>query len=285
MPKFQSNDMHTTTNDQPNTKDLFEEEDKMSANSIARTSFRLDRSGVLDCKTGLPIFTISTKEDHILCLPFGRSALTVTQSDTNAAIGTINVSKLLLNASIITLSINGRSTSLQHPPENPRWELKSTSLSGRKRQRTTLFWKRDEHISQTVVLVDAKETGDILARIDGDMLVFENTGLRNETVNEIVVSAIALAEHARKRTGDSNTNNLSRSIGDIAAETRQSLKAARNASNHHAKVRLDNRASRHHGASSGGFAFVGLNGAVGGGYDGGGGGGCGGGDGGGGGGC
>lgn len=219
MPKSQSNDMHTTTNDQPNTKDLFEEEDKMSANSITRTSFRLDRSGVLDCKTGLPIFTISTKEDHILCLPFRKSTLTVTQSDTNATIGTINVSKLLLNASIITLSINGRSTSLQHPPEYPRWELKSTSLSGRKRQRTTLFWKRDEHISQTVVLVDAKETGDILARIDGDMLVFENTGLRNETVNEIVVGAIALAEHARKRNGNSNIKNLSGSIGDIAAST------------------------------------------------------------------
>ena len=275
--------MHTTTNDQPNTKDLFEEEDKMSANSIARTSFRLDRSGVFDCKTGLPIFTISTKEGHILCLPFGKSTLTVTQSDTNAAIGSINVSKL--NASIIILSINGRSTLLQHPPEHPRWELKSTSLSGRKRQRTTLFWKRDEHILHTVVLVDAKNTGDILARIDGDMLVFENTGLRNETVNEVVVSAIALAEHARKRTGDSSINNLSRSIGDIAAETRQSLKAARNASNHHAKARLDHRASRHHGASSGGFAFVGLAGAGGGGgggFDGGGGGCGGGGDGGGG---
>lgn len=208
----------------------------MSANFIARSSFQLDRSGILDYKTQLPIFTITTKEDHILCLPFGKSTLTITQSDTNATVGTINVSKL--NASKIKLSINGRGTSFAHPPQHAHWELKSTSLYDRKQKQTTLFWKRDEKTPRTVVLVDAQKTGNILARINGDMLVFEKTGLRNETVNEIVVSAVALAEHARKRTENPNMNDLSQCIGDIASECRQTLRSSRNASRSHAKSTL-----------------------------------------------
>ena len=263
--------MQAITNSQPNIKDLSEEEDNMSANSVARTSFQLERSGILDCKTQLPIFTITTKEDHILCLPFGKSTLTITQSDTSATVGTINVSKL--NASHIKLSINGRSTSLAHLPHNPHWELKSTSLYDRKRKQETLFWKRDEKTPRTVVLVDAPKFGNILARIDGDMLFFEKTGLRNETVNEIVFSAVALAEHARKRTGNPDTNNLSRCIGDIAAECRQTLKASRNAHRSQVKVRRERHTSSRHGVGSGGFVFAGFAGGTDGG-GGGGGGGC-----------
>lgn len=266
---------------QPNTlppsekpQGLFEE----NHDEIPRPSLRLTESEVVDCETQLPLFTIATKPEHILCIPFGNPALTITHIRTNKILGAIRFPKL--SKSTIPLGINGRGLSLTHAPDHLYWELESTSFSGRRRKRTTTFWKRDEQNPHTVVLVDALEIGTILARIDGDVLVFENDDLGYGNMNEIVVSAVALAEHARRRLGDSDLRDLGWSIGSIADECRVSSRAGHCASSRHGQLRNDRRASSRHGASSGGFAFAGF--AAGGGGDGGGGGGGGGCDGGGG---
>lgn len=259
---------------------LFEE----NHDDIPRPSLRLAESEVVDCETQLPLFTIATKAEHILCIPFGNPALTIAHIRTNKILGAIRFPKL--SNSMIPLRINGRGLSLTHAPKHPYWELESTSFSDRRRKRTTKFWKRDEQNPRTVVLVDALKIGTTLARIDGDVLVFENDDLGHENMNEILVSAVALAEHARRRLGDSDLRDLGRSIGNIADEHRVSSRADHCASSRHGKLRNDRRASSRHGASSGGFAFAGFAAAGGGdGSGGGGGGGDGGGGGGGGGGC
>jgi hypothetical protein len=241
---------------QPNTlppsekpQGLFEEHH----HHIPRPSLRLDKSVVIDCETQLPLFTIATKAEHILCIPFGNPALTITHIRTKKILGAIRSPKM--SKSMILLSINGHGLLLEHAPDHPYWELESTSLADRKRKRTTLFGKRDEKVSRTVVLVDSLETGNVLARIDEDSLVFENDDLRYETMNEIVVSAVALAEHARRRIGDSDIRDLSRGIGDIAGKCRQSSKRRRNTSSHHGKLQKDRRATSRRGARSEGFVF------------------------------
>ncbi|KAM0707045.1 hypothetical protein Q7P35_006376 [Cladosporium inversicolor] len=148
--------------------------------------------------------------------PLGNSSLTITHTRTNKTLGSIRFPKL--SKSTIPLGINGRGTLLEHAPDKPHWELKSTSIFDRKRKPTTLLWKRDERLWRTVVLVDVAETRNVLARIDGDLLVFEDEDLSFESMNEIVVSAVVLAEHARRRMGDEEVGDLGRSIGDIAGE-------------------------------------------------------------------
>lgn len=277
--------MHFTKPSQPpapppseKPQGLFEEHH----DAIPLASLRLAKSEVIDCETQSPLFTITPKANHIFCPPLGNSSLTITHTRTNKTLGSIRFPKL--SKSTIPLGINGRGTLLEHAPDKPHWELKSTSIFDRKRKPTTLLWKRDERLWRTVVLVDVAETRNVLARIDGDLLVFEDEDLSFESMNEIVVSAVVLAEHARRRMGDEEVGDLGRSIGDIAGECCERPKVIRYASSpsQNGKLRKERRASSRHGASSGGFAFAGFAAGGYGGGDGGGGGGGGGCDGGGG---
>lgn len=247
---------------------------------IPLASLRLAKSEVIDCETQSPLFTITTKAERTLCLfPFGSPALTITHIRTNRALGSIRFPKP--SKSTIPLGINGRGTLLEHASDKPHWELKSTSTFDRRRKPTTLLWKRDERLPRTVVLVNVAETRTILARIDGDLLVFEDEDLSFESINEILVSAVALAEYARRRLGDEEVSDLGQRIGDIAGECCERPKVSRYPSgpSQHGKLRKERRASCRHGASSGGFAFAGFaaggyGGGDGGGGGGGGGGGC-----------
>lgn len=64
-------------------------------------------------------------------------------------------------------------------------------------------WQRDKTSKQRcVVLVDKKINGRARARISGDILFIMDLELSNETVREIVMTAIALAEHVRRQRRD-----------------------------------------------------------------------------------
>ena len=136
-----------------------------------------------------------------------------------------------------------------------------------------------------MILVKAEKPYNALARIEGDLLIFENEGLSSEGMNEILVGAVALAEHARRRMGDVEVGKLGRIIGEIAGEYGERPKLGRDASSRSSqnwKLRKERRASRSYGRRDGGFAFAGFAAGGYGGGDGGGGGGGGGCDGGGG---
>lgn len=49
-----------------------------------------------------------------------------------------------------------------------------------------------------MILTDAKKHGNVIARMQRDILSFEKAGLRSETLDEIVLTAVALAEHVRR---------------------------------------------------------------------------------------
>jgi hypothetical protein len=70
--------------------------------------------------------------------------------------------------------------------------------------------------ARNIVLVDAKKNGSILARIDGDVLIFEQGHLSDKTLDDITVTAVALAELRKRVVGSSDVSSLSQSIGDTA---------------------------------------------------------------------
>jgi hypothetical protein len=61
-------------------------------------------------------------------------------------------------------------------------------------------WQRDKTRRQRgVVLVDKKINGRVIARISGDTLTLIDLELSGETAREVVMTAIALAEHVRRQ--------------------------------------------------------------------------------------
>lgn len=66
------------------------------------------------------------------------------------------------------------------------------------------------------MLEDAKRHGNVLARIKGDLLTFEKARLSQESCEEIVVSAVAMAEAARRQKKKSDIVDLASALGDFA---------------------------------------------------------------------
>lgn len=67
------------------------------------------------------------------------------------------------------------------------------------------------------MLEDAKRHGNVLARIKGDLLTFEKARLSQESCEEIVVSAVAMAEAARRQKKKSDIVDLASALGDFAS--------------------------------------------------------------------
>lgn len=57
----------------------------------------------------------------------------------------------------------------------------------------------------------------ILARIKGDLLTFAKESLTDETYDEIIVSAVAMAEAARRVGKDKDVLDLASTSGDFTA--------------------------------------------------------------------
>jgi hypothetical protein len=250
-----------------------------NADHIPCEPVRLDRSGVLDNKTQLPVFNITVETAHATCFGRGNTVLSVTHSTTKALLGTVRLPKPI--TAICRLSINGCDTALMCSRLQQHWKFKATSLDDHKWKRISWYWKRDRPSDRSFALVDAKQNGSILARIDRDMLVFEQVGLSNKALGDIIVSAVALAELARRNAGNSDVNDLGQSIGDIVLGHQKISHGGHRASHHKAHHR-SYHSSSHHGAGAGGAIFAGIAASGDGGGGGGGGMGCGGGDGGGG---
>ena len=67
------------------------------------------------------------------------------------------------------------------------------------------------------MLEDAKKHGIVLARLKGDMLTFDKGHLTEANYDEIVISAIAMAEAARRAGKSNELVDLAQAVGDFAA--------------------------------------------------------------------
>ena len=109
--------MQTTTRSRPEAlvltekpHDLSDEQDSTNNDAAPRPPVRLEPSRLTDCKTHLPLFTVTPKPVRVPCLPFGKFALAVKHSATNAALGTIRFSRS--SPDMIWFEVNGRDKAL-----------------------------------------------------------------------------------------------------------------------------------------------------------------------------
>lgn len=66
------------------------------------------------------------------------------------------------------------------------------------------------------MLEDAKRKGTVIARMKGDLLTFESAKLSPEVYDEVVLSAIAMAEAARRQKRKSDIADIGGAVADFA---------------------------------------------------------------------
>lgn len=66
------------------------------------------------------------------------------------------------------------------------------------------------------MLTDAKKHGNVMARMKIDVLSFERA-MAAETADEIILSACALAEYARREKKNGEVADIAGAIGDATA--------------------------------------------------------------------
>lgn len=67
------------------------------------------------------------------------------------------------------------------------------------------------------MLTDSKKHGHVLARMQKDVLRFEKAGLNAAMIDEITMTAIALAEHARRQSKSGEVTDLANSFADAGS--------------------------------------------------------------------
>lgn len=67
------------------------------------------------------------------------------------------------------------------------------------------------------MLVDSKRDGQVLARMKGDLLKFEKPRLDHEAYDGIVMTAISMAEAARRQKRKSDIADIGCAIGGLSS--------------------------------------------------------------------
>lgn len=111
----------------------------------------------------------------------------------------------------IDLTVNGRFTSISHSLIHNRWGFQSTT---RPNMDEKWYWKKDKSTGGAK-LEGSKKNGHTLARMKGDLLTFENR-LSDASYDEVLLSAIAMAEAARRAKRKGDISDLASAIGDFA---------------------------------------------------------------------
>ena len=71
------------------------------------------------------------------------------------------------------------------------------------------------------MLEDAKRKGHSLARMKGDLLAFEQARLSSASYEEVLLSAIAMAEAAKRQQKTHTSHDIGLSIGDFTSSVCQ----------------------------------------------------------------
>lgn len=159
---------------------------------------RLWDSCVKDIKTGHTVFNLTqtpTARRGFLSLP-SKPSLAVVVPGSEVSVGLIRIGNF--HTSAIDITIHDRQ--LKVSPSTwgyPRdWTFTPNLIAVSEPWR----WKRDKTYKQRgVILVDKKINGRAIARISGDTLTLVDLEISGETAREVVMTAIALAEHVRRQ--------------------------------------------------------------------------------------
>ncbi|KAM0694429.1 hypothetical protein Q7P36_004784 [Cladosporium allicinum] len=260
LPHQGSNSPHIQPDPLPphsNPQDLSPTQSRAFAGPMPCTPIRLGKEDVFERNTNMLILSISRKSVHMPSFLSSKPLLTVTRCNTNTLLGTILFHHM--STSDIDLSINGRETRLSPSRLHKRWAFQPTSVTDTKNRPSEWYWKRDKLLSRSVILFDSKKRGRTIARIDGSILTFEQAGLGQETLDEIVMTAVTLAEHARRHGKNADVGDLGGNIADLV-ETRHADGSS--GTTHHGG---GSHHGGHHGSGHGGFFGIGGDGGGGGG--------------------
>lgn len=162
---------------------------------------------------------------HLPTFLSSKPLLTLTHCATNARLGTIRFHSLTTSDIEITTREYQQTTLSSSGLLHTRWSFLPTSATSSQ----AWVWQRDKTFKRAVVLTDAKKRGKELARIERDVLSFEQVGLSDEAVGEIVLTAVALGEHVRRKSKRGEVADLAGAIADGVS----SLDGGGGSSHHH----------------------------------------------------
>ncbi|KAF7192424.1 hypothetical protein HII31_06456 [Pseudocercospora fuligena] len=171
---------------------------------------RLGKDEVWDSRSGFAMFLITREAAHMPSFLSTKPLLTVTRLSTNVPMGHIKFHSML--SSDIELTINGRETTISHSILHNRWAFRSTTCPN---QDEKWYWSKDKKTGGAK-LEDNKKKGRVLAKMKGDLLTFEAGRMSDSNYEEILLSAVAMAEAAR-RASKGNVTDLASSIGELAS--------------------------------------------------------------------
>ena len=151
-----------------------------------------------DIKTGRTVFNLTqtpTTRRGFLSLP-SKPSLAVVVPGSEVSVGLIRIGNFHTSAIDITIhdqQLKVSPSSWGYPRD---WTFTPSSIAVSEPWR----WKRDKTRKQRgVILVDKKINGRVIARISGDTLTLIDLEISGETAREVVMTAIALAEHVRRQ--------------------------------------------------------------------------------------
>jgi hypothetical protein len=195
-----------------NPQTLTQSQSEAFVGSQPISAVHVGKDEVRSSATGLAEFRIHRETGRMPSVFSTKPVVTVTKIESAITVGTIRFHTITSNR--IDLTINGRETSIAHSGiVHNRWSFLSTTTPN---ESVRYCWKKDRS-TRGAMLEDSKRSGNVLARMKGDLLSFEKPRLSAESYDEIVVSAIAMAEAARRQKRKSDIVDIASAIGDFTS--------------------------------------------------------------------
>lgn len=189
---------------------------QMQSNAYQNSSpippVRLGRDAILDAQTGYVMFVMNREAAHMPSFLSSKPILSCTRSSNGTLMGQVRFHTL--TSSSIDLTVNGRGTSISHSGFiHNRWGFQSTTCVNKEE---IWYWKKDKETGGAR-LEDSKKNGHLLAKMKGDLLTFEKGRLGQASYEEVLLSAIAMAEAARRQKKNADIADLASAIGAFAS--------------------------------------------------------------------
>ncbi|EME41810.1 hypothetical protein DOTSEDRAFT_74018 [Dothistroma septosporum NZE10] len=179
--------------------------------SAARAPVRVGKEDVYDSQTGFALFVITREAAHVPSFLSSKPLITVMRVN-GTTMGTVRFHSI--TTSSIDLICDGHPTRISHSGLlHNGWGFQPASCPGEKER-----WRwTSDRATKSAKLVDSKKDGQVLARMKGDLLTYEEGRLSSESYNEVLLSAIAMAEAARRAKRNGDLVDLGSAIGDFVS--------------------------------------------------------------------
>lgn len=175
---------------------------------------RIGKDAIQNLESGLMVLRIEREAAHMLSIISTKPIVRVRSATSGSLLGSIRFHAITSND--IDLSLHGRSTALSHSGlVHSRWEFRPTT---RPEGEGKWHWKKDK-ITGGAKLGDARKGGNVLARMKGDLLTFETSRLSTASYDEVLLSAVAMVEAARRQKRNGDIVDIASAMGDFASTT------------------------------------------------------------------